>query len=208
MVRSPALKQRRPRLALYILAAIVTGGMLWSRTGSLGRWAAAPGSSLAAAWAEAANVTLAAQLPGWALCPQPPCQYGHLEDGDVDPASVSFSIAVTCSVRPCRHTALNGRLPLLEQPLQEPWHSVFGEDEWLFNNIFYMKRNGFILEFGKYTHAHATSVRLRAPRQHLGTLRCIHPYCRRRHGWRCSQQQPLLGQGCRLEVDAYRGLPQ
>ena len=39
-------------------------------------------------------------------------------------------------------------LPPTNPVLQLPFHSQFGEDEWLFSNLFYNKVNGFYLEMG------------------------------------------------------------
>ena len=55
---------------------------------SSGGGAGGSSGSRISAWADVPEVSLSVQLPSWAGCPQPPCQYGQMTDG---PANTSVS---------------------------------------------------------------------------------------------------------------------
>ena len=92
--------------------------------------------------------------PAWAAaCRSRPCRFAQMEDGEVDATVVSAAAAAFCRrCRRCRMTSpgvacFTTAGHLCCWPVQ-PFMSQFGEDTWLFHNLFYNKRNGFALEFG------------------------------------------------------------
>lgn len=106
--------------------------------------------------------------PAWAAaCRTRPCQFARMEDGEVDASVVSRCTAAAGGWVLERGFAA-GRWrasmckeeyqqqhdpapPLCTPPLHaQPFVSQFGEDTWLFNNLFYNKRNGLALEFGAH----------------------------------------------------------
>ena len=52
-----------------------------TRGGGGGTGGSSSSSSRVSAWADVPEVSLSVQLPSWAGCPQPPCQYGQMADG-------------------------------------------------------------------------------------------------------------------------------
>lgn len=116
-----------------------------SSNGGSSHAASAAGSSSSAAalipsYTGVPDFGISVNLPTWALCPQPPCQYSAMADGAVN-TSVSRGALRSNMLAASRPgpAATRPDNSAAACPPQVPFSSQFGEDVWLSKYLFHNK---------------------------------------------------------------------